>query len=142
MMPHLLVCTVPEMLDFTRQYLGTYYYCTYCVSSIDACTHFNDRPDAVICDLHFDDGKLFKFLQYLRAHPHTKTVPVVVSQLRSSLTPAMLKGIETALHEFGNVSLLNMGDVGQNFADEVAAQRLLVAIDVALRPYFGVSAVH
>lgn len=128
----LLVCTVPEMFDTARKSLGHHYDCQFSLTVNDACTHLNAKPHAILCNVHFDDGRLFDFLLYVKAHPHGRTVPIIVSQSRSTLTPLMMKGIEAASRTIGIDAFIEIFEWTQAYGLEESNMRVRATIDKIL----------
>jgi hypothetical protein len=128
----LLVCTVPEMLDTARKSLGNRYDCRFSLSVNDACSYLNAKPHAILCNVHFDDGRLFDFLLYVKAHPHGRTVPIIVSQSRPTLTPPMIKGIEAASRSIGIAAFIEIFEWTQAYGPDEASIRVRATIDKIL----------
>lgn len=110
----LLVCTVPEMLATAHETFGERYDCEFSLSLNDACGYLSAKLDAIVCNLHFDEGRMFEFLAYVRAHPGTRGVPFIVLQTRQSLTPGTVKGIQTASRAFGIDAFIEVCRLRQN----------------------------
>ena len=127
--PRLLVCTIPEMLATAHEILGERYRCDFSLSLNDACGYLNTRPDAIICNLHFDEGRMFEFLAYVRAHPGTRDVPFIVLQTRKSLTPGTIKGIQSASRTFGIDAFVEVFRVQQDHGRDVMATEVCETID-------------
>lgn len=130
--PRLLVCTVPENLATAHENLGERYNCDFSLSLNDACSYLNTKPDAIVCNLHFDEGRMFEFLAYVRAHPGTRDVPFIVLQSRESLTPALIKGIQTASRTLGIDAFLEVFRVRQDHGHDAALAEIRAAINRVL----------
>ena len=130
--PRLLVCTVPEMLATAHEILGERYNCEFSLILNDACAHLNMKPDAIVCNLHFDEGRMFEFLAYVRAHPGTRDVPFVVLQTRKSLTPGTIKGIQSASHAFGIDAFVEVFRVREEHGHDAALTEVREAINRVL----------
>lgn len=130
--PRLLICTVPEMVDAAVGGLAQHYACTITVSVSDACSHLDVVPDAILCNLHFDDGRLFDFLSFVRTHPNGRAVPFIVSQSREMLTPSMIKGIEAASRSIGIEAFIEVYRWRQEFGADGADDRVREVIDAVI----------
>jgi CheY-like chemotaxis protein len=130
--PRLLVCTIPEMLATAHEILGERYNCEFSLSLNDACAHLNTKPDAIVCNLHFDEGRMFEFLAYVRAHPGTCDVPFVVLQTRKSLTPGTIKGIQAASRAFGIDAFVEVFRVREDHGHDASVAEVRETIDRVL----------
>ena len=60
--------------------------------------------DVVICNVHFDDSRMFEFLHALRATPAGRRLPVICCRVQPEpLSPGVRRAIEHALEALGIV---------------------------------------
>lgn len=104
----LLVCAIPETLEAAQDTLGHVYQCVYCLKASEAFEALNLRPRAIVCNLHFDEGRMFDFLWSVRRNPAAKPLPFVVLHTRDSMTPAMLRSVEAATAVVGIEAFLEV----------------------------------
>ena len=130
--PRLLICTLPEMLDAAIEGLAQHYDCLFALTLNDACAQLETTPDAILCNIHFDDGRLFEFVSYVRSLPDGRTVPFVVSQSRATLTPSMIKGVETATKALGIEAFIEIFRWREEYGPEEADSRVRAVVEAVL----------
>jgi CheY-like chemotaxis protein len=130
--PRLLVCTLPEMLDAAINGLGHHYDCRFALTLNDACAQLDAKPDAILCNIHFDDGRLFEFVSYVRSRPDGRTVPFVISQSRETLTPSMIKGVKEASRALGIEAFVEIFRWREQYGIEEADNRVRATVDAVI----------
>jgi CheY-like chemotaxis protein len=97
----LLVCSVPARMPVVRDALALRFDIDFCTTMAAACTALNQRPDAIVCNVDFEEGRLFDFLWMCRSHPIGKATPLVIVQSQASFSPAIMRSIEAASRTIG-----------------------------------------
>jgi hypothetical protein len=97
----LLVCSVPARMPVVRNALASRFNIDFCTTMAAACTALNERPDAIVCNVDFEEGRLFDFLWMCRSHPIGKATPLVIVQSQASFSPAIMRSIEAASRTIG-----------------------------------------
>jgi len=88
-----------------------------------------DGYQLVVIGLDFDESRMLELLQYVRALPKYKDMPVVcVHGERMNLSEAVMKNIDVAVKALGGLAFLNLGEGvidykrDCSFLDRVAAE--------------------
>lgn len=70
----------------------------------------------VIIGMHFDESRMFELLQYVKALPEYKEVPVICVQcLEVGLADAVLKNIDDAVKALGGTAFVDLRDHSLHF---------------------------
>ena len=65
----------------------------------------------VIIGMHFDESRMFELLQYVKALPEYKEVPVICVQcVEIGLTDAVLKNMDDAVKALGGTAFVDLRD--------------------------------
>ncbi|MFC5513559.1 hypothetical protein ACFPOU_20885 [Massilia jejuensis] len=98
----LLAATVTESLEHLRTVYGEHTNLVCVVRLEDALAALDNGVDAVICNVHFDDGALFDLLRTVRAHKTARDIPFIVIDASSTTTsPAITQSIKIASTALG-----------------------------------------
>ena len=70
----------------------------------------------VVIGMHFDDSRMFELLQYTKAMPAYKDVPVICVQcLEMGLAEAVLKNMDDAVKALGGTAFVDLRDHALHF---------------------------
>jgi hypothetical protein len=96
-----------------------------CTSLADAKAVLDDSIGLIACGVHFDDGRMFDLLRYVKADPRLRSIPFfgIVGAGRE-LSPAILGGIRTAAATLGAAGLVDLAGL-KNRIGEPQAYELL-----------------
>lgn len=105
--------------------------------SLQAVRDALDGAHAVVCGLHFDEGKLFALLEMLGTDDALRRVPVLcVKDAGNSLSPSIRKSITIATGKLGSRGFADLGELraehGEAHAHEKLRATLRALIDAAL----------
>jgi hypothetical protein len=116
-----LVAHVPEMDEKLRDCLPGHDL-TFVRTMNQAVSELrHDGFQLVVIGLEFDESRMLELLQYVRALPHYKEVPVVcVYAEYYNLSEAVLKNIDVAVKALGGLAFLNLGDGVLNYKSDCA----------------------
>jgi len=106
-----LVADIPEMDEKVRECLPGHEltFVRTIAKAIGALRH--DGFQLVVIGLHFDDSRMLELLQYVRALPAYREVPVIcVHGDHLNLSEAVMKNIDVAVKALGGVAFLNLRD--------------------------------
>lgn len=95
--PKLLIAVRPEDVALSKSILGDAFNTVFCHSYSEACARLDDDVRLVTCGVHFDNGRVFDLLRFVRQHPHTADLPFfILLGAGSRYSPAIVQGIRTA----------------------------------------------
>jgi PleD family two-component response regulator len=82
----------------------------------------------VIIGMHFDESRMFELLQYVKALPDYKEVPVICVQcLEVALADAVLKNMDDAVKALGGTAFVDLRDHVTHFRSQCEFLERLVA---------------
>ena len=123
--PRVLVAGTQEVVDAVHAVFGGELQLTSAYSVAEALRQVERGVDLVLCNVRFDDSRMFDFLGALNAMPPARQVPVICCRmLRTPMSAGSRRGIELALEALGVVAFLDMHELEQKYG-EPAAQAAL-----------------
>ena len=90
----------------------------------------------VLCDVEFDDSRMFDLLRYVRAEPSTRGIPFLCVRTRQGeLAPAVVEGLDIASRALGGAGFVDLVRLRRDLGEDAAASELrrLVADHLAPR---------
>jgi hypothetical protein len=126
----LLAATVPESL-LSLDDLSGEHFSLICVTRLDdAVSMLDEGVDAVLCNVHFDEGALFDFLRLTKAHKVARTIPFFVIDASPTMTsPAITQSISIASKALGADQVIHVAKWRQEMGDREA---FLKAVELVL----------
>jgi len=109
-----LVAGTQEVVDAARTALGDELELAAAYSVAEALREVQGGVDLVLCNVRFDDSRMFDFLGALNAMPPSRRVPVICCRVaRAPLSGGSRRGIELALEALGVAAFLDMHELEQ-----------------------------
>lgn len=128
-----LVAGTREVIEAARATLGGEFELATAYSVAEALAAVERGVDLVLCNVRFDDSRMFDFLGALSARPGRR-VPVICCRVASApISAGARRGIELALEALGVVAFLDMHELEQR--DGPAAGR--AALRAAVLAHLG-----
>jgi hypothetical protein len=110
----LLVAGTQEVIDVARALFGGELELLSASSVAEALKQSETGIDLVLCNVRFDDSRMFDFLGALNAMPLARQVPVICCRMqRTPLSGGARRGIELALEALGVVAFVDMYELEQ-----------------------------
>lgn len=113
--PRILVADLPESYEVFRRALTSAFELRHAGSFEDAKAALMDVPALVVCGCHFDEGRMYDLLRFLKAAPALDRVPFVAVRC----VPGEL--LDDALYESVKIAVRALG--GNAFIDLLRWQR-------------------
>lgn len=133
-MRRVLVAGTQDAVDTARAALGGELELAAAYSVAEALKEVEGGVELVLCNVRFDDSRMFDFLGALNAMPRARRLPVVCCRVaRSPVSAGARRGIELALEALGVLAFLDMHEVETRDGPE-AAQAALRATVMAHMP--------
>jgi hypothetical protein len=124
-----LVAGTQDVVDAARAALGADLELAAAYSVAEALKHVEGGVDLVLCNVRFDDSRMFDFLGALNAMPSSRRLPVVCCRVaRSPVSAGARRGIELALEALGVVAFLEMHELEARDGPEAARAALRAAV--------------
>ena len=128
-MRRVLVAGTQDVVDAARAALGEDFELAAAYSVAEALKHVEGGVDLVLCNVRFDDSRMFDFLGALNAMPRARRLPVVCCRVaRSPVSAGARRGIELALEALGVVAFLEMHELEARDGPEAARAALRAAV--------------
>lgn len=133
-MHRVLVAGTQDVIDTARAALGGELALATAYSVAEALREVEGGVELVVCNVRFDDSRMFDFLGALNAMPGARRVPVVCCRVaRSPMSGGARRGIELALEALGVVAFLDMHELEQRDSPAAARAALREAVTAHLR---------
>lgn len=107
-MRRVLVAGTQEVIDAARAALGAELELATAYSVSEALRHVEGGVELVLCNVRFDDSRMFDFLGALNAMPRTGPPVICCRVARGPMSAGARRGIELALEALGVVAFLDM----------------------------------
>src|SRR5690606_3030360 len=79
----------------------------------------------IVCGVHFDGGKMFEFLRFVKQNPATQSIPFfAVLGGTGRYSDSILQGIESAAKLLGAQRLLNLPELIEKVGKEEAFRQI------------------
>ena len=133
-MRRVLVAGTQDAVDTARAALGGELELAAAYSVAEALKEVEGGVELVLCNVRFDDSRMFDFLGALNAMPRDKRLPVVCCRVaRSPVSAGARRGIELALEALGVLAFVDLYEVETRDGPD-AAQAVLRATVMAYLP--------
>jgi hypothetical protein len=124
-----LVAGTPEAVDLAQALLAGEVELVTAYSVAEALQCVRGGVDLVLCNVRFDDSRMFDFLGALNASPPAGSPQVVCYRvMRSQLSAGARRGIELALEALGVVVFLDLYELEQQHGAAAAQAALRTAV--------------
>jgi hypothetical protein len=122
-----LVAGTQDVVDAARAAIGGELELAAAYSVAEALKQVEGGVDLVLCNVRFDDSRMFDFLGALNSMP--RRLPVVCCRVaRSPVSAGARRGIELALEALGVVAFLDMHELEARDGPEAARAALRAAV--------------
>ena len=126
----LLLAIRPEDKPLATAIIDNDYHALYChtYEQAQACLH--EEIYAVVCGIHFDNGKVFDYLRHVRTHPTMRDIPVFILLGNSSrYSPSIVHGMRRAAEVLGVTAFTDL----IRLIDKVGKERAVELLREGLR---------
>jgi hypothetical protein len=123
--PRILVADLPDSFEVFRRALTSAFELAHAATFDDAKSALMDPPALVVCGCHFDEGRMYDLLRFLKAAPGLDHLPFIAVRC----TPGEL--LDDALYESVKIAVRALG--GNAFVDLLRWQRRWGAAEASHR---------
>jgi len=124
-----LVAGTQDVVDAARAAIGGELELAAAYSVAEALKQVEGGVDLVLCNVRFDDSRMFDFLGALNAMPSSRRLPVVCCRVaRSPVSAGARRGIELALEALGVIAFLDLHELEARDGLEAARAALRAAV--------------
>jgi CheY-like chemotaxis protein len=100
--PRVLIAGTQQAIDILQEVLGGDFELLSATSINEALYLLEPQVDLVLCNVRFDDSRMFEFLHALQTAPAGRGLPVICCRVENDpLTPRVRRAIEHALEALG-----------------------------------------
>ncbi|WP_194714809.1 hypothetical protein [Noviherbaspirillum soli] len=108
----IVVAIRPEDAGLMREVMGDEFDLVMCTSLQEAQAALTRDVDMIACGVHFDDGRMFDLLKYVKAEEALRAIPFWgVLRDEGMLSSAITRGIRTAMKTLGANGLFNLSQM-------------------------------
>ena len=133
-MGRVLVAGTQEVVDAARAALGDELELTPAYSVAEALKEVQGGVALVLCNVRFDDSRMFDFLGALNAMPAAARIPVICFRAeRRTMSAGARRGIELALEALGVRRFIDMHELEQRDGPHAGRAALREAVLAHLR---------
>lgn len=133
-MGRVLVAGTREVVEAARAALGDELELATAYSVAEALKAVQIGVELVLCNVRFDDSRMFDFLGALNAAQGPQRVPVICCRVeRSPMSGGARRGIELALEALGVLLFLDLHELEQRDGRDAALAALRRAVMTHLR---------
>lgn len=128
-----LVAIRPDDAEVVRHVLGNEFDVIACVSLAQAQAAVTPDMDMIACGVHFDDGRMFDLLTFVKSDPALSGIPFWgVLRDEGMLSTAITRGIRTAMKTLGAKGLFNLSQIEPGCTEDAVLRNLRVALQDSL----------
>lgn len=121
----LLAATLPSSLPALQELYGDGFILKS-VTRLEEATLALDEVDAVLCNIHFDEGALFDLLRLAKAHKRARSVPFfVIDSSAIPATPAITQSIGIASKALGAEEVIHLTRMVSELGERAACLKVL-----------------
>jgi CheY-like chemotaxis protein len=128
---NVLLVDTAEGIAAVSHVLGGNAELTCCTSAAEARSLLQTRHfNLIMCGMHFDECRMFDFLQYCKANPNSRSVPFLcLRSLQGALDDAVGKSIDLASIALGAERFVDLVLWQIQFGDDNAAEKFQLLIE-------------
>ena len=125
----IVVAIRPEDAGLMREVMGDEFDLVLCTSLQEAQAVLTPEIDMIACGVHFDDGRMFDLLKYVKANEALRAIPFWgVLRDEGMLSSAITRGIRTAMKTLGANGLFNLSQMRTDDQPDILYQQLRAAL--------------
>ena len=126
----IVVAIRPEDAALMRDVMGDEFDLILCTSLPEAQSALAREVHMIACGVHFDDGRMFDLLKYVKADEALRAIPFWgVLRDEGMLSSAITRGIRTAMKTLGANGLFNLSQMRADEQPERLYKELRTALD-------------
>jgi PleD family two-component response regulator len=122
----LLVAVIDEALKRATVTLGSHFDSQFVLTLEEAQKLLvSEHFDAIVCNVHFDNNRMFDLLHFAKSHPRTSSLPFLcVLSKPGMLSAAIFESVRMASKALGATDFIPLHDWRTELGDAAAEKRL------------------
>ncbi|HYE39464.1 MAG TPA: hypothetical protein VEB23_06015 [Ramlibacter sp.] len=107
--PRILLADTPEGVEAFREALVTSFAIVPVTTFERARSALDSVPALVVCGCHFDEGRMYDLLRYMKATPALERVPfLAVRAMRGELEDTLYESVKIAVRALGGNAFVDL----------------------------------
>ena len=107
--PRILLADTPEGVEAFREALVTSFAIVPVTTFERARSALDSVPALVVCGCHFDEGRMYDLLRYMKATPGLERVPfMAVRAMRGELEDTLYESVKIAVRALGGNAFVDL----------------------------------
>ena len=132
--PPIVVADEDAAMRLLRQHLPAGFHLAQASTLDGAKALVQAETPLVLCGCHFDDGRMYDLLRWMRASPPLKHVPFLALRLHEGqLDDAMYESLKIAVDAVGGDGFVDLYRWQLRYGHKAAGERLSRRVDALLR---------
>jgi CheY-like chemotaxis protein len=133
--PRILVADDTESIAIFREALTTSYELLPATTLKEARAVVTQSPDLVVCGCHFDEGRMYDLLRFLKAAPGMERIPFLAVRCVEDqlLDDALYESVKIAVRALGGNAFVDLLRWQRRFGAAEASHRLTRLVDSLLQ---------
>jgi hypothetical protein len=119
-----LVAGTQDAIDAARAALGEELELAAAYSVAEALQQVAGGVELVLCNVRFDDSRMFDFLQALNKRPAARRAPVICCRVLLHTLPGVHHAVEMALEALGVAAFVDLAKLAQRDGAAAAEEKL------------------
>lgn len=122
----ILVADQPESFDAFRRSLASTIPLVHAPTFAAAKAALRDRPALVVCGCHFEEGRMYELLRFLKAAPDLQDVPFMAVRCVQGelLDDTLYESVKIAVRALGGNAFVDLLRWQQRWGESQASHRL------------------
>ncbi|WP_334189304.1 hypothetical protein [Noviherbaspirillum sp.] len=122
----ILIADEQQDIPVLRLALGDAFDVTVSITFNDALHQLETRRfNAILCGLHFDEGRMFDLLNLVKSRQNTKDIPFIcINTLNTVLSDAVIRVVEVAANATGTHGFIEFSKWRKELGDDAAFAKL------------------
>jgi response regulator RpfG family c-di-GMP phosphodiesterase len=121
--PRLLVAGTPPVIATIQDLLGDGVQCIPARCIEEAMLGIEGRPDAILCNVRFDESRMMELLSTVKEQPETRAIPFLCLRL-APMPASWRRGVEIAALALGAAGFLDFSALERERGVDAAEQAL------------------
>jgi len=121
--PRLLVAGTPPAIATIQELLGEEVQCIPARCLEEAMLGIEGHPDAILCNVRFDESRMMELLSTVKEQPDTRAIPFLCLRL-SPMPVSWRRGVEIAALALGAAGFLDFSALERERGTDVVQQAL------------------
>ena len=129
--PRLLVAGTQPVIATIQELLGEDVQCIPARCIEEAILGIEAHPDAILCNVRFDESRMMELLSTVKEQPDTRTIPFLCLRL-SPMPASWRRGVEIAALALGAAGFLDFSTLERERGTDAAEHALRAMVQAAL----------